>query len=83
MSTHTKAIERELDDHLRHLNMLEEEQRDLDRKRRALSERVSKAEGEAQKLRLALFALQGEHQRNLGDANTANHKRRIELKREA
>ena len=47
----------------------------------AMKDAVSGFDAEAHRLRMALFALDGEHDKNFGDANKVNHSRANALRR--
>lgn len=58
-----------------------EDIRDVERKVHQMQADVQKFDTEAHRLRLALFAIDGESGKSPGDANKANHTRQIELRR--
>lgn len=72
----------QLDDVLRQANEAADEQREVQRDLDVKRRRSSDLEARAQRIRLALFALRGED-KSAGNANSANHERRQELRREA
>ena len=82
-TTPTEALTRGLDAVLLAQIEADEEWREREREYRAASDRFSKLAGEAQRMRLALFALEGASSKNAADANVANEERVRELKREA
>ncbi len=76
--TRTK-IEVELDAALTEHHRLREIIRDEERRLRKLQEDAQPVEVLAQRLRMALFAIDGQSDKHYGDANSANHKRLMEL----
>jgi hypothetical protein len=83
MSEVREAIEARLDQELlasaagwRHI-------KDAERVLKSLQDAVVPHDVEAQRLRMALFALDGESMKNMGDANVANNRRQSELRSES
>jgi hypothetical protein len=83
MSEIRAAIEARLDQELlasvagwRHI-------KDAERVLKSLQDAVVPHDVEAQRLRMALFALDGESMKNTGDANVANNRRQAELRSES
>lgn len=77
--TPREQMERDLDQLLVEAHNRRGHVRDAERVLRKRQEEASEVEVAAQRTRLALFALDGEHAKNFGDANVANHKRLLEL----
>lgn len=76
-------MEDDLDRVLREYVAADVDTREAERYYRTKQTYASSLEAEAQRLRMALFAMSGDYTSNAGDANIANTKRRGELKREA
>jgi hypothetical protein len=74
-----KLIADELDSVLKRLTDADLKRRAIDRELRAASNHVSELDEQARRLRLSLFALNGESDKGAGDANKANSLRRAEL----
>jgi len=81
MSTLTprEQMERDLDRLLLEEHRRDQLVRDAEREKRRLEQARSEVGVEVQRTRMALFALDGEHTKNLGDANVANRERLREL----
>ncbi len=76
-------MEDALDRVLREYIAADVDMRDAERYYHSKQTYAGTLEAEAQRLRMALFAIDGDYMSTAGDANIANAKRRNELKREA
>jgi hypothetical protein len=79
--SHRDALSAELDKTLRESDDRWEEIRIAEREITRMKNAVSEFDITAQRLRMALFALDGEHDKSFGDSNIENNRRKNALKR--
>lgn len=81
--TDTTAVEHELRDELdavlKEMTLQDNLRKKIQQDLNAANAHLTSLEGESQRLRMALFALEGNTRHGLGDANIANGRRRREL----
>lgn len=77
--TPREQMERDLDRLILEAHNLREVANDTGRLLRKQEEATREVDVQVQRTRMALFAYDGEHEKNFGDANVANHKRLVEL----